>query len=113
MDFSFTDEQKALRDSIVKFAGENNHDVVERDRTGDSRAKRGASARRSGFRDARAGRIRGQRQNPLSAPSISRRWAMAAAMADWSFAFCAPARLRRTVWKRLAAGYAEDYLMER
>jgi len=34
MDFSFTDEQKALRDSIVKFAkAELNHDVVERDRT--------------------------------------------------------------------------------
>src|SRR5688572_6647037 len=34
MDFSFTDEQKILRDSIVKFAkGELNHDVPERDRT--------------------------------------------------------------------------------
>src|SRR2546430_16802591 len=34
MDFSFTDEQKALRDSIVKFAkAELNDDVVERDRT--------------------------------------------------------------------------------
>src|SRR4029434_7838733 len=34
MDFSFTEEQKALRDSIVKFANaELNHDVVERDRT--------------------------------------------------------------------------------
>ena len=33
MDFSFTDEQKALRDSIVKFAkAELNHDVVESDR---------------------------------------------------------------------------------
>jgi alkylation response protein AidB-like acyl-CoA dehydrogenase len=34
MDFSFSDEQKALRDSIVKFAtAELNRDVVERDRT--------------------------------------------------------------------------------
>src|SRR5215510_13472448 len=33
MDFSFSDEQTALRDSIVKFArAELNHDVVERDR---------------------------------------------------------------------------------
>jgi len=34
MDFSFTDEQRLLRDSIVKFAhAELNHDVAERDRT--------------------------------------------------------------------------------
>ncbi len=34
MDFSFTDEQKMLRDSIVKFArAELNDDVIERDRT--------------------------------------------------------------------------------
>ena len=33
MDFTFTSEQKLLRDSIVKFArGELNHDVIERDR---------------------------------------------------------------------------------
>ena len=33
MDFTFTSEQKMLRDSIVKFArGELNHDVIERDR---------------------------------------------------------------------------------
>ncbi len=33
MDFSLTDEQKMLRDGIVKFAkGELNHDVVQRDR---------------------------------------------------------------------------------
>jgi len=33
MDFTFTNEQKLLRDSIVKFArGELNHEVIERDR---------------------------------------------------------------------------------
>jgi len=33
MDFTFTSEQKLLRDSIVRFArGELNHDVIERDR---------------------------------------------------------------------------------
>ena len=35
MDFSFSEEQVALRDSIVKFArGELNDDVIERDRAG-------------------------------------------------------------------------------